>query len=158
VALGLVDAGSVETAFNHIRDTLARAGYGPGTFHGCLVQEMVEADVELIVGTRYDPQFGPIVVIGTGGILVELLHDVRLLPAPLTRADALGALRALRLFPLLDGYRGASPVDLNTVAEVIVKVGDMAAILGRTLVELDINPLMVRGDRIVAVDARATIA
>jgi acyl-CoA synthetase (NDP forming) len=158
VRLGLADAGSVEAAFNHIRDALARAGLGPGKFQGCLVQEMVEADVELIVGARYDPQFGPIVVVGMGGTLVELLHDVRLLPAPLTRGDALAALRALTLFPVLDGYRGAPRVDLNALAEVIVKVGGMAAILGETLVELDINPLMVRGDRVVAADARAAIA
>jgi acetyl-CoA synthetase (ADP-forming) len=119
---------------------------------------MVTANAELILGARYDPQFGPIVVIGMGGTLVELLHDVRLLPAPLGHGDVLAALRALQLFPLLDGYRGASRVDLDGIADLAVKVGDMAAVLGATLVELDINPLLVRGNRAVAADAWATIA
>jgi acyl-CoA synthetase (NDP forming) len=158
VRLGLGDAAAVEAAFHDIRDNLARAGYGPEQFHGCVVQEMVESDAELILGARYDPQFGPIVLIGMGGILVELLHDVRLLPAPLGHGEALAALRGLKLFPLLDGYRGASPVDLDGIADLAVKVGDMAAILGATLVELDINPLLVRGNRAIAADARATIA
>jgi hypothetical protein len=117
----------------------------------------VEADADLILGARHDPQFGPIVVIGIGGVFVELLGDVRLLPAPLARADALAALRGLKLFPLLDGYRGKHAVDLDRIADAAVAIGDMAATLGARLVELEINPLMVRGGRIVAADAWATI-
>lgn len=157
VRLGLSDAAAVEGAFDKIRDALARAGYGPERFGGCLVQEMVDADVELILGTRHDPQFGPIVVVGIGGIAVELVRDVRLLPAPTARADVLDALRALTLFPLLGGYRGKTVVDLDSIADAAVRIGDLAVLLGPKLVELEINPLLVRGVRIVAADAHAVI-
>ena len=158
VRLGLGDATAVEAAFNEIRDALSRAGYGPERYLGCLVQEMVDADAELLLGVRHDPQFGPVVVIGTGGILVELLHDVRLLPAPFGHGEALAALRGLRLFPLLDGYRGRPRANLDRIAEAAVRVGTMAVALGPALEDLEINPLMVRGSRVVAADARARIA
>lgn len=158
VHLGLADASAVAAAFNGIRDALGRAGYGPERFAGCLVQETVEGDAELILGVRRDPQFGPIVLIGIGGTAVELLRDVRLLPAPVARADALAALRGLKLFPLLNGYRGRPIADLDRIVDVVVQVGEIAVLLGARLEELEINPLMVRGERVVAADARATIA
>jgi acetyl-CoA synthetase (ADP-forming) len=157
VRLGLRDAAAVGVAFDEIREAIAAAQYGPEAFRGCLVQEMVEADAELILGVRHDEQFGAIVVIGMGGTLVELMRDVRLLPTPLTRADALCALRSLRLLPLLQGHRGHAPTDLDRIADVAVRVAAMVVQLGPTLQELEINPLMVRGLDVVAVDVRATI-
>jgi len=157
VRLDLRDAAAVGAAFDDIREALNAAGYGQEAFRGCLVQEMVRADAELILGVRHDAQFGPIVVIGVGGTLVEVMRDVRLLPAPLTRADTLRALRSLRLLPLLQGYRGNPPADLDRIADVAVRVGAMAVQLGPRLQELEINPLMVRGPDVVAVDVRVTI-
>ena len=125
---------------------------------GCLVQEMVNADAELLLGARHDPQFGPIVVLGAGGTLAELVRDVQLIPAPVAPADARAALRRLKFFPLLEGYRGGPRADIDRIAETIVRVGEMAALLGPALVDLDINPLMVSADRVVAADAKATLA
>src|SRR5262249_26221024 len=99
VQLDLRDAAAVRAAFDSIRAAIA-ARYGRDTFRGCLVQEMVEGDAELILGVHHDQQFGGIFAIGMGGGLIELLRDVRLLPLPLTRSDTLRALRGLRLLPL----------------------------------------------------------
>ena len=158
VRLGLDGRAAVQEAFDAIHEALARSGFGPEKFVGCLVQEMVDADAELLLGARHDPQFGPIVVLGAGGILVELVRDVHLIPAPVAPADARAALRRLKLFHLLEGYRGRPRADIDRIVEIAVRVGEMAALLGRALVDLDINPLMVRGDRVVAADARATLA
>ena len=157
VRLGLDGRAAVQEAFDAIHEALARSGFGPEKFVGCLVQEMVDADAELLLGARHDPQFGPIVVLGAGGILVELVRDVHLIPAPVAPADARAALRRLKFFPLLEGYRGGPRADIDRIAETIVRVGEMSALLGPALVDLDINPLMVRGDRVVAADARATL-
>jgi ATP-grasp domain-containing protein len=90
-------------------------------------------------------QFGPIVVLGAGRILVELVRDVQLIPAQVALAAARAALRRLKFFPLLEGYRGRPPADIDRIVEITVRVGEMAALLGPALVDLDVNPLMVRG-------------
>ncbi len=158
VRLGLDGGAAVREAFDAIHEALARAGFGPEKFEGCLVQEMVDADAELLLGARPDPQFGPVVVLGAGGTLVELIRDVQLIPTPVAFADARAALRRLKIFPLLEGYRGRPRADLDRIVEITVRVGEIAALLGQALVDLDINPLMVRGDRVVAADAWATLA
>jgi acetyl-CoA synthetase (ADP-forming) len=158
VRLHLNGRAAVRKAFVAIHEALDRAGFGSEKFVGCLVQEMVDADAELFLGARHDPQFGPIVVLGAGGTLVELVRDVQLIPAPVAPADARATLRRLKFFPLLEGYRGRPRADLDRIVEITVRVGEIAALLGPALVDLDINPLMVRGDRVVAADARATLA
>jgi acetyl-CoA synthetase (ADP-forming) len=158
VRLGLDGRAAVREAFDAIHEALGRAGFGQEKFIGCLVQEMVDAEAELLLGARHDPQFGPIVVLGAGGVLVELLRDVQLIPAPVAPADARASLQRLKFFPLLEGYRGRPRADIDRIVEIIVMVGEMAALLGPALVDLDINPLMARGDRVVAADARAILA
>ncbi|HEY5896174.1 MAG TPA: acetate--CoA ligase family protein, partial [Burkholderiales bacterium] len=125
---------------------------------GCLVQEMVAADAEIIVGSRWDAQFGPMLLVGVGGTLVELLKDVRLVPAPISAEAAAELLRSLKLAPLLAGYRGRAPVDLQAAGAVIARISQLAANLGARLAELDANPLLVRGTRAVVADARAVLA
>lgn len=135
----------------------AAAAAGVAALEGFLVTEMVRADTELIAGIQLDPDFGPLVMVGAGGVLVELMRDVQLAPAPLSLDTARAMLRKLRSFPLLAGYRGRPPADLDALANVLVRLGQLAAAGGARVRELDINPLFVAGDRIVAADARATL-
>jgi acetate---CoA ligase (ADP-forming) len=107
----------------------------------------------LVVGARIDPLFGPLVVVGLGGILVELLQDTALAPAPVTHDEALALLAQLKGARLLDGFRGMPAVDRPRLAEVICHVAAFAADHRETVAELDVNPLICTGDRITAVDA-----
>jgi acyl-CoA synthetase (NDP forming) len=152
VVLNLSSPQEVRDAFRAIADRVA--GFG---FEGCLVQEMVKADAEIIVGSRWDEQFGAMLLVGIGGTLVELLKDVRLAPAPVSSQQAATLLRGLKLAPLLTGYRGKAAVDVDAVGAVIARISQLAASLGPRLSELDANPLLVAGKRVVVADARAVL-
>lgn len=108
---------------------------------------------ELIVGVKRDPLFGMVLVIGAGGILVELMEDARQLLLPVSRADIETELRQLRSFKLLDGFRGKPKADIAKVVDAICAIATYAADHLDDLMELDVNPLMVYADRAVAVDA-----
>ncbi|RNG38353.1 acetate--CoA ligase family protein [Streptomyces botrytidirepellens] len=109
-----------------------------------LVERMVHGAVaELIVGIHRDPQFGPALTIGAGGTLVELLGDAATLLLPVRRDEIRAALRRLRIWPLLTGYRGQPPGDVDAVVDAVAAVADFARAHAHTLVELDINPLLV---------------
>ena len=114
---------------------------------------------ELIVGSIWDDGFGSLVLVGSGGVFAELFDDVRIAPAPLSRSGAEALVRALRIWPILDGARGRPKADVAAAVEVIISVGRLAAALGPRLAELDINPLIVRaeGCGAAAVDARARL-
>ena len=114
-----------------------------------VVQPMAEPGVELVVGTRVDPEAGGCVVAGLGGVLAELIDDVAIAPAPLSLADAQALLDATRAGSLLDGYRGEARRDRDAVAEVLVRLGHIAA-THRT--EAEINPLIVHTSGVTAVD------
>lgn len=135
----------------------ARAASVP-ELDGWLVTEMWKADTELILGIQHDPDFGPMVMVGAGGVLVELLKDVQLAPAPLSHATARAMLSALKSRVLLTGFRGRPPANLDAIADALVRLGALAVASRGRLLELDINPLFIAGDRIVAADARATLA
>ena len=147
---------AVRQACNDIA-AAARAA-GVETLDGFLVTEMWRADTELILGVQRDPDFGPLVMVGAGGVLVELMKDVQLAPAPLSHATARAMLGRLRCLPLLTGYRGRPAADLDAIADTMVRLGALAADTSARLSELDINPLFIAGDRIAAADARATLA
>ncbi len=158
VRLGLADAAAVRAAFAEVAAALDRAA--PGGMEGCLVQEMAQGGAaELILGARHDPDFGPMVLVGLGGVLVELLRDVQIAPAPVSLADAEAMLRRLRLWPVLTGVRGRPPADVAAAAEALVRLSWLAADLGPRLAELDVNPLILRGagQGSIAVDARAVL-
>ena len=125
----------------------------PPQINGVLVQPMVPQGVEIVVGAQIDPLFGPLVVVGLGGILVELLKDTALAPAPVTPEEALGLLGSLKGAALLDGFRGMQAVDKVRLSRVISNVSRFAADHRETLAELDVNPLICAGERITAVDA-----
>jgi acetyl-CoA synthetase len=118
-----------------------------------LVQPMVPAGIEMMMGVRIDPQAGPMVAFGLGGILVELLKDTALLPAPFGAAEAAAALDKLRGAALLRGFRGLPAVSIPALAAVLARFSEFAADQVGLLAEVDVNPLICAGDRIVAVDA-----
>ena len=121
-----------------------------------LIEKMVEGVVaELIVGVARDAQFGPYLLVGGGGILVELMKDTASLLLPTTREKVLHALAQLKCAPLLNGFRGAPPADLNAAVDAILVVANMVESDPDSIVELDINPLMIlaEGQGVVAADA-----
>ena len=152
IRLGLRNAGAVREAYDAVMANAARVS-PPPRIHGVLVQPMVPQGVEMVIGARIDPLFGPMVVVGLGGILVEVLQDTALAPAPVTHADARTMLSQLKGAKLLHGFRGAPAVDLDKLADVICRISRFAADHRDSIGELDVNPLICAGERIVAVDA-----
>jgi acetate---CoA ligase (ADP-forming) len=144
VVLGVTDGAALTRA---VRLLEARLGPGP-----LLIQGEVPQGLELLVGGRRDAGFGPTVLVGLGGVLAELLRDVSIGLAPLTPAVARALLAEGRRAALLHGFRGTAPVDESTLADVIVGVGNLL-VDHPQIVELDLNPLIASGGRLVAVDA-----
>ena len=114
---------------------------------------MLKKGVEMIVGVSNDPQYGPMVMVGMGGVFVEVFKDVALYPAPLNKSEAMAMLKGLKSFKLLGGYRGSEPCDLDALCDTIVAIGDFAAANKDKLKELDINPLFVYPDGVGVADA-----
>jgi len=127
---------------------------------GILVQRMVHGGTEVVVGLNQDPQFGPVVMVGLGGVLVEVLEDVAFRAAPLTRSDAEAMLRELRGARILEGTRGRPPADVRAVTDVLLAVSRLAMDAAGEVAELDINPLLVLpvGGGALAVDALVILA
>ena len=123
---------------------------------GVTVSPMRRGGIELLVGVTRDPSWGPTITFGFGGVLVEVLGDVAIAPLPVDREEILEKLQALRGARLLHGYRGAAAADLSRLAEVIVAIGEAALRLGPELASLEINPLLVDGSRIEALDGLVT--
>ena len=154
VRLGLRDSAAVRAA---AEDLLARATDEDGDV-GVLVGEMVSAKRELIAGFVRDPQFGPCVVIGLGGILTEALQDVAFAAAPLTRVQARALLGRLRTSALItEPFRGEPAGDLDAIADVLVALGDLA-VARPDIASVDVNPLLLRDGKPVAVDALVEIS
>lgn len=159
VKLDITDADGLRTAWREIQMGLAT--HLPGAaMTGCVVQPMIRGGTELIVGCRWDAQFGPVVIMGSGGVLVEILDDVQMAVAPISPAHAQRLITKLRIAPVLAGARGRPAADVAALADTIAKLSALAAALGPRLAELDINPLLVReaGAGVIALDARATLA
>lgn len=159
VQIGLADEHAVRAAAATIRDNVAQRAPG-AIVEGFLVQEMARGELEVIVGSRWDAQFGAVVMVGLGGIYVELLGDVQLALAPVAHAQALAMLGALAGWPLIGGVRGRPRLDSDALADAIVRLSWLAAELGPRLLEFDANPVLLRraGEGLIAVDARATLA
>ena len=126
---------------------------------GFSVQEMVRGEAEVIIGVRRDPQFGPIVIVGLGGVAVEIMNDVAVATAPVSRTHARKMLDNLKTAPLFKGARGRPPLDVDALAGAVERISWLAHDLGARLIDLEINPLIVgaRGEGAVAVDGRANL-
>jgi acyl-CoA synthetase (NDP forming) len=120
---------------------------------GVLVQPLVPQGTEIMVGARVDPQFGPMVVVGLGGVFVELLKDTAVRLAPVAPHEARRMLGELKAQRALQGFRGAAPVDLDRLADIVARISELAADQRGLVSELDVNPLICAGERIIAVDA-----
>ena len=158
LALDLRSGAAVAEAIGSIERSLAEHDLSEhaGSY---LVQEMIDGGIEMVVGVTHDPSFGPIIVTGMGGTLVELLRDVAVRITPVTDVDVPEMLEELRMAPLLRGYRGSPPADVAALTDLIHRVNAMVEDLPE-VAELDLNPVFVRpdGQGVVAVDVRLRLA
>ena len=153
VRLGLTSAEDVRAAF----EAVTAAGRSAGAdVEGAVVQPMRGAGVELLVGVVRDPVWGPVLAVGLGGVWVEILQDSALRVLPTTKDQVLDALRSLRGATIFDGARGSEKVDLDAVADAVMAIAELAGRLGDRLESLEINPLLVRGSEVEALDALIT--
>ena len=114
---------------------------------------MLKTGAEMIIGVSNDKNFGPSIMVGMGGVFVELFKDVQLAPAPLSHKQALKMIESLKAFPLLNGYRGKPVYDKNALADLLVSISQMADQGRDEIKELDINPVFVTEDGVSIADA-----
>lgn len=156
VALNLADAAAVRGAYERMMAAV-RAAEPHAAVDGVSVQRQAAPGTEAIVGVTTDPQFGPVVMFGLGGVLVEVLRDVAFRIVPLEPRDAHQIVREIKGFPLLQGYRGAPPSDLAALEDLILKVSKFVE-AHPEVEELDLNPVFAYPDGAVAVDARIIVS
>lgn len=153
IALDLHDETAVRNAYDRVID--AANDYSPNAqIDGVLVQEMIDDGHETIIGIKNDPEFGPVVLFGLGGIFVEVLEDVALRAAPISEVEARQMIEEIQGYPVLTGARGTKPADVDALVDALVAVSELAVTLEDDIAELDINPLIVReeGKGVLAVD------
>ncbi|MBE2282746.1 MAG: acetate--CoA ligase family protein [Prosthecobacter sp.] len=156
VMLDLRDANAVRQAWRTIRSNVA-AKHDVAAFEGVTVQRMITGQgTELILGASTDPQFGPVLLVGAGGTLVEVLQDRALALPPLNRALARRWIEQTKIFKVLKGVRGRPPADLAALEEALVRFARLVH-QERRIVELDINPLLTSAEGVVALDARVVV-
>ena len=152
VKLGLKTSRQVGKAYDDILRAIKQQ-YPEAKIQGVSVQKMARPGVEVIIGMSKDAQFGPVLMFGLGGILVEILKDVSFRIVPLARRDAREMVREIKGYPLLEGYRGQEAVDVANLEELILKVSSFVE-QHPEVKELDLNPIFAYSDGAVAVDAR----
>ncbi|MDR1967013.1 MAG: acetate--CoA ligase family protein, partial [Synergistaceae bacterium] len=151
VALNIGGEGALAEAYGKIMDNAARNFTG-AEISGVLVQKMVHPGTEMIIGVTSDPQFGPAILAGLGGVHVEALGDTAVALAPLSRGEARELVLSLKCSKILLGFRGDSPKDIEALTDVVMAVSDMASLMKDTLIELDLNPVFVYDKGACAVD------
>ena len=157
VVLGASSARAVQRAYPQIRERVRTLGR-EGEMEGVLVQKMIASGVEVLVGVTQDPSFGPLIMFGLGGIMVELMKDVQVRIQPLTDVDARDMVRSIKGYPSLEGWRGAPRADVASAEELLLRVAEMAEELLEVR-EMDLNPVKLPspGGRAVAVDCRMLV-
>ena len=155
VKLDLETSQHVGKAYDDILQAV-RQKHPEARIQGVSVQIMARPGVEVIIGVSQDTQFGPVLMFGLGGILVEILKDVSFRIVPLARRDAREMVREIKGYPLLEGYRGQEPVDVANLEELILKVSHFVE-ENPEVQELDLNPVFAYSDGAVAVDARVIL-
>ncbi|MHB1125737.1 MAG: acetate--CoA ligase family protein [Bacillota bacterium] len=156
VELNLANGGEVAAAYDRIINA-TRERYPQAVIDGVSVQKMIPKGVEVIVGMSKDPQFGPMVMFGLGGIFVELFKDVSFKIVPLTKADAEDMLDEIKGSALLKGFRGSEPVNREALVDTLVK---LSALIDAhpEIEEMDINPLFAGKEGVIAADARMILS
>ena len=155
VRLGLESKEDVEEAFDEIMDAV-KAAQPDARIEGVAVQNMAPPGTEVIVGMSKDPQFGPVMMFGLGGILVEVLKDVAFRIVPLEPKDTREMVREIKGFPVLEGVRGQPSADLAALENLILKLSDFIEDHPE-IEELDLNPVFAYPDGVLAVDARIVV-
>lgn len=155
VKVNLTDKISVENAFDEIL-TSCRERYPDADVEGVSVQGMADPGIEVIMGMTKDPQFGPVLMFGLGGVTVEILKDVSFRIVPLDKKDASKMIKEIKGYKLLQGYRGQDPADIEYLENMIVKLSDF---INETpdIKEIDMNPVFAYKDGAVVVDARIIV-
>ncbi len=155
VKLGLKTAAQVGKAYDDIMKSI-KAAFPSAKIEGVSVQTMARPGVEVIIGMSKDAQFGPVLMFGLGGVLVEILKDVAFRIVPLVKRDAKEMIREIKGFPLLQGYRGSEPVDVENLENMVLKVSEF---VDKTpaIKEIDLNPIFAYKDGAIAVDARVIL-
>jgi acetate---CoA ligase (ADP-forming) len=154
VVLNVIDEAGVRDACASIRERVE--AHQPGArITGFTIEEQISG-TEIIVGMSRDPDFGPLLMVGMGGVFVEVYQDVAFRLVPLTRRDALDMIDEIRAQPLLDGARGRPVLDRGELAEILIRVSDLVQ-AAPEIEELDLNPLVITEDGLVAIDARVVV-
>jgi len=156
VRLGLANSTQVGRAYSDIMSSV-RQRHPQATIQGISVQPMAPPGIEVIIGMSTDPQFGPVIMFGLGGVLVEILKDVSFRIVPVTRRDAAEMVREIKGYPILAGFRGQKPASVPALEELIVKVSQFIE-RNPQIRELDLNPVFAYENKAVAVDARVVLA
>jgi len=156
VKLNLASPDDVRAAFDGVLEA-ARAAEPEATIEGVSVQRMAEPGVEVIVGMTTDAQFGPVLMFGLGGVLVEVLKDVAFRVVPLTARDASQMVRDIKGFPVLQGYRGQEPADVDALEQLLMNVSQFVE-ANPQIAELDLNPVFAYPKGTAAVDARIVLS
>ncbi|UCD85167.1 MAG: acetate--CoA ligase family protein [Deltaproteobacteria bacterium] len=154
IRLSLTDTDTVRKAFAEVTANAKKFNHD-ANIRGVLVQEMVSGGTEVLIGSSRDPQFGPTIVFGLGGVFVEVLKDTSLRVVPLTRHDALKMVHEIRGIEILKGFRGSPPADIEAIIDTILKVNRLIQDFRDEIEEMDINPLMVfpEGKGVKALDS-----
>ena len=155
VKLGLKTASQVGKAYDDILKAIRRE-YPQASIQGVSVQKMAPPGVEVIIGMSKDPQFGPVLMFGLGGILVEILKDVSFRIVPLVRRDAAEMIKEIKGYPLLESFRGQEPADVPHLEELLLKLSDFVE-QRPEIKEIDLNPIFAYSRGSIAVDARVIL-
>jgi acyl-CoA synthetase (NDP forming) len=155
VRLNLKNAAEVKKAYNEIVENVRRHKPNAGIV-GLLVQKMAPQGREIIIGVSKDPQFGPIIMFGLGGIFVEVLKDVSFRLIPISEKEAASMIEDVKGYQVLKGIRGAAPADIDSLTEAIRKTSEII-VDNPEIAELEMNPLFVYEKGLIVVDARIII-
>ncbi|MGB7002319.1 MAG: acetate--CoA ligase family protein [Halobacteriota archaeon] len=155
VITGINDSEEASIALKEMKRTLAEKA-PKARIAGFLLEETAPTGIELIIGGLKDPQFGPAVMFGTGGFAVELVADVSFRLAPLNREEVIDMMQEVKSYPLLTGFRGSKPVDIEKLASTVMKLSEILLEI-EEIKEIEINPLLVHEEGAVAVDARVVL-
>lgn len=152
VKLSINSAAEVKKAYDEILKKV-RKQFPDAVVHGVSVQKMLQPGTEVIVGTSKDPQFGPVIMFGLGGIFVELLKDISFRVIPVEQRDAQEMIQEIKGYPLLQGYRGKEPASIPALVEIILKISKLIE-ENPQIKELELNPILAYRNKAIAVDAR----
>lgn len=152
VKLSLNNVTEVKKAYDEILKKVKKQ-YPDAVIHGVSVQKMIQPGTEVIVGTSKDPQFGPVIMFGLGGIFIEILKDVSFRVIPVEQRDAQEMIKEIKGYPLLQGFRGKEPASLSALVEIILKISKLIE-ENPQIKELELNPIFAYRNKAIAVDAR----